>query len=89
MSDETHTEAEEASTEHDASAAPAEGAGNSPEPGKATSGGDPAKRAGGAAKRRRRRGSRGGRNRRKPKTATAAAPDGDSATESPRPKQVR
>jgi ribonuclease E len=84
MSDETRTEAQEASTEDDASAAPAEGAGNPTESGKATSGGGAAKRAGGAAKRRRRRGSRGGRNRRKPKTAAAPAGDGpaEEASES-------
>ena len=79
MSDETRTEAGEVSAEQDASAAPAEGAGNQTEPAKATSGGGAAKRAGGAAKRRRRRGSRGGRNRRKPKAATAPAPDGGAA----------
>jgi ribonuclease E len=82
MSDETGTEAQEASVERNASTAPAEGAGTPTEPGKTTarSGDGAAKRAGGAAKRRRRRGSRGGRNRRKPKTA--AAPDG-AATEGP------
>jgi ribonuclease E len=79
MSDETRTEAEEASAQHDASAAPAEGAGNPTEPEKTASGGraGTANRAGGAARRRRRRGSRGGRNRRKPKTASA--PDGATA----------
>jgi ribonuclease E len=79
MSDETRAEAEEASAQHDASAAPAEGAGNPTEPEKTASGGraGTASRAGGAARRRRRRGSRGGRNRRKPKTASA--PDGATA----------
>jgi ribonuclease E len=79
MSDETRTERQAGSTEQEASAAPAEGAGNPTEPEKTASGGraGTANRAGGAAKRRRRRGSRGGRNRRKPKTASA--PDGAAA----------
>jgi ribonuclease E len=79
MSDDTRTEAQEASTERDAGAAPAEGAGSPTEPDQETTaaGAGAAKPAGGTAKRRRRRGSRGGRNRRKPKTASA--PDGAAA----------
>jgi ribonuclease E len=78
MSEETRTEAEEASAERDASAAPAEGAGNPTESGKTTTGAGAgaARRAGGTAKRRRRRGSRGGRNRRKRKTVAAPGSDG-------------
>jgi ribonuclease E len=79
MSDDTRTEAEEASAEHDANAAPVEGAGNPTESGSTTTGAEAgaAKPTGGTAKRRRRRGSRGGRNRRRRKTA--AAPGSDSA----------
>ncbi|MDQ6852825.1 MAG: Rne/Rng family ribonuclease [Actinomycetota bacterium] len=75
MSDETRTEAQEASTEHDTAAAPAEGAGSPTETDQeaTAAGGGAAKPAGGTAKRRRRRGSRGGRNRRKPKSAASAA----------------
>jgi ribonuclease E len=82
MSDETRTEAQEASAERNANAAPAEGAGSPPESGNPTarSGDGAAKPAGRTAKRRRRRGSRGGRNRRKPKAV--AAPEG-AATEGP------
>ena len=78
MSDDTRTEAEEASAEHDANAAPAEGAGNPTESGSTTTDtqAGAAKPTGGAAKRRRRRGSRGGRNRRKRKTDAAPASDG-------------
>jgi ribonuclease E len=79
MSDDTRTEAEEAFAEHDANAAPVEGAGNPTESGSTTTGAEAgaAKPTGGTAKRRRRRGSRGGRNRRRRKTA--AAPGSDSA----------
>jgi ribonuclease E len=79
MSDDTPTEARTASGEPNASASPADGAGNPTDSTKSTSENRPgaAKPAGGTAKRRRRRGSRGGRNRRKPKTA--AAPDGAAA----------
>jgi ribonuclease E len=79
MSDDTRTEAQEASTEPDTGAAPAEGAGSPTEPDQDTTatGAGASKPAGATAKRRRRRGSRGGRNRRKPKTATA--PDGAAA----------
>jgi ribonuclease E len=78
MSDETRTEAAEASAQDDASAAPAEGAGNPTEQTKTpAAAGGAAKSTRGAAKRRRRRGSRGGRNRRKPRTAPA--PDGAGA----------
>jgi ribonuclease E len=78
MSDDTRTEAEEASAEHDANAAPAEGAGNPTESGSTTTDtqAGAAKPTGGTAKRRRRRGSRGGRNRRKRKTAAAPGSDG-------------
>jgi ribonuclease E len=72
MSDETRTEAEQASAQPDATAAPAEGAGNPTESRTPRTGGGAAKSTG-ASKRRRRRGSRGGRNRRKPKTAPAPA----------------
>jgi ribonuclease E len=75
MSDETRTEATEASAERSANTAPAEGAGNPTESTDSTK--PAAKPSGGTARRRRRRGSRGGRNRRKPKTA--AAPDGAAA----------
>jgi ribonuclease E len=79
MSDDTRTEAQEASTEHDTGARPAEGAGSPTEPDQNTTAGGAgaSKPAGGTAKRRRRRGSRGGRNRRKPKTTSA--PDGAAA----------
>jgi ribonuclease E len=81
MSDNTPTEARTASGEPNAnaSAAPADGAGNPTESTKSTSDERPgaAKPSGGTGRRRRRRGSRGGRNRRKPKTA--AAPDGAAA----------
>jgi ribonuclease E len=78
MSDDTSAEARTASGEHDANAAPAEGAGKPTETTKQTSGdGGSASPGGGAPRRRRRRGSRGGRNRRKPKSA--AGPDGAAA----------
>ncbi|HMG28096.1 MAG TPA: Rne/Rng family ribonuclease [Acidimicrobiia bacterium] len=80
MSDNTPTEARPASDEHDASGAPADGAGNPTESTKPTSGGGKsssgsgsAAGGGGTPRRRRRRGSRGGRNRRKPKAAAAPA----------------
>jgi ribonuclease E len=81
MSDNTPTEARPASDEHDASRAPADGAGNPTESTKPTSGGaksssgsgGSAAGGGGSPRRRRRRGSRGGRNRRKPKAAGAPA----------------
>src|SRR5919108_3046636 len=78
MSDDTRTEAEEASAEHDANAAPVEEAGNPTESGSTTTGAQAgaAKPTGGTAKRRRRRGSRGGRNRRKRKPAAAPRSDG-------------
>jgi ribonuclease E len=82
MSEKTPAEARAASAQHDANAAPAEGAGNPTEPGNSTSGGGAAKPAGGTAKRRRRRGSRGGRNRRRPRTA-AAAGGGAARTQPP------
>jgi ribonuclease E len=78
MSDDTRTEAEAASAEHDANAAPVEEAGNPTESGSTTTGAQAgaAKPTGGTAKRRRRRGSRGGRNRRKRKPAAAPRSDG-------------
>jgi ribonuclease E len=81
MSENTPTEARTASDEHNANAAPADGAEsqrNSTESTKQTSGrGSSGAGGGGTPRRRRRRGSRGGRNRRKPKAA--AAPDGAAA----------
>src|SRR6266511_4079301 len=77
MSDDTPTEARQASGEPDTNTAPAEAAGNTPESTKQPSGDGRGSAAGGPPRRRRRRGSRGGRNRRKPKAA--AAPEGAAA----------
>jgi ribonuclease E len=78
MSDDTSAEARTASGEHDANAAPAEGAGTPSDSNTPVTGDSGGRSSGsGTPRRRRRRGSRGGRNRRKPKRATA--PDGAAA----------